>query len=374
MNFKWLKNRRVMLTAGVLAASVGAIALIMLLSSGKPPTDKIERARKAISEALKEEADIYSRENFEVAQKWWRESMDEWRENNERSVLLRRYDKVEEFAQFAIDEALKAREAAIIKKKELKRTLEGKLETLKKSVQYIQLVTGKLPLNHNIRNRATPYILKLNEAELAFNRNNLIDAESILNRISSGIEKLESVTSSLLEDYFRSYPRWIKEDREMRELSAVKGVGVTLVVDKFSRKCILYKSGKKFREFDVELGVNWLGDKVQRGDKATPEGRYTITAKKSGRSTIYYKALLINFPNKEDIKRFNDLKAKGRVPKNAHIGGLIEIHGGGGKGIDWTDGCVALDNRDMDYLYSVCSVGTHIAIVGSLSPLKDILK
>lgn len=112
---------------------------------------------------------------------------------------------------------------------------------------------------------------------------------------------------------------------------------------------------------------------MQRGDKATPEGRYSVTVKKSGRNTIYYKALLINFPNKQDLKRFNALKASGKLPRNANIGGLIEIHGGGGKGIDWTDGCVALDNRDMDIVYSLCSVGTQIAIVGSLSPLEKIL-
>jgi murein L,D-transpeptidase YafK len=148
---------------------------------------------------------------------------------------------------------------------------------------------------------------------------------------------------------------------------------VSLVVEKFSRKCIVYKSGKKIREFDVELGVNWLGDKIQKGDKATPEGRYHITVKKSGRNTIYHKALLINFPNADDRKRFNRQKSEGNISRNALIGGSIEIHGGGGKGIDWTDGCVALANRDMDNLYSLCSVGTPVAIVGSLTPLDKLI-
>jgi murein L,D-transpeptidase YafK len=148
---------------------------------------------------------------------------------------------------------------------------------------------------------------------------------------------------------------------------------VSLVVDKFSRKCIVYKSGKIIREFDVELGINWLGDKVQKGDRATPEGKYTITVKKSGRNTIYYKALLINFPNAEDKRRFNHQKSAGNISRNALIGGSIEIHGGGGKGIDWTDGCVALTNKDMDNLYALCSVGTPVAIVGSLTPLDKLL-
>jgi len=147
---------------------------------------------------------------------------------------------------------------------------------------------------------------------------------------------------------------------------------VSVLVDKFSKKCIVYKSGKKIREFDVELGVNWLGHKIQQGDRATPEGKYSITSKKAGRNTVYHKALLINFPNSADRQRFNNQKASGSISKNAVIGGAIEIHGGGGKGIDWTDGCVALRNRDMDNLYALCSVGTPIAIVGSLVPLEKI--
>ncbi len=372
MGLTRVKKRGFLFIASAIIITTVA-ATVLISSSGKPPTEKIEAARVAISEAVKVEANIYSKESMEVAERWWRESMEEWRLNNEKSRLFRSYEKAEEYAQHAIEEAVKARKSAIITKKELKRATESTLAELRKSISYIQLVTSKLPINHNIRKRATPFTLKLNEAEQAYRRDDLLNTVRILDSITPGIEKLKKTTSTLLEDYFRDYPEWIKLDKEMRQLSASRGGGVTIVVDKFSRRCIVYKSGKKYREFDVELGVNWLGDKVQRGDKATPEGRYSVTVKKSGRNTIYYKALLINFPNKQDLKRFNTLKASGKLPRNANIGGLIEIHGGGGKGIDWTDGCVALDNRDMDIVYSLCSVGTQIAIVGSLSPLEKIL-
>jgi murein L,D-transpeptidase YafK len=159
----------------------------------------------------------------------------------------------------------------------------------------------------------------------------------------------------------------------MRRLSK-NGNSTSIVVDKFSKKCIVYKSGKKYKEFEVELGMNWLGDKKHRGDKATPEGKYSIVAKKSGNKTIYHKALLINFPNEEDKRQFASEKAKGNIPRSYNIGGSIEVHGGGGKGIDWTEGCVALHNKDMDQLYSLCSVGTPIAIVGSLVPLDEIFE
>jgi L,D-peptidoglycan transpeptidase YkuD (ErfK/YbiS/YcfS/YnhG family) len=53
------------------------------------------------------------------------------------------------------------------------------------------------------------------------------------------------------------------------------------------------------------------------------------------------------------------------VPANAGIGSLIEIHGEGGQGRDWTDGCVALSNSDMDRVFSHARVGTPVTIVGT---------
>lgn len=213
--------------------------------------------------------------------------------------------------------------------------------------------------------------MKLNELESAYEREDLLSAKKTIETIKTNIEALKKQTTNLLNEYFESYPRWVRLDQEMKQWSKNTG-GVSLVVDKFSKRCIVYKAGKVLREYEVELGLNWLGDKIQRGDKATPEGKYSITAKKSGSKTIYHKALLINFPNEEDKRRFNEMKSRGMLSRNAHIGGLIEIHGGGGKGIDWTDGCVALENRDMDSLFAICSVGTPVAIVGSLTPMDKI--
>ncbi len=124
------------------------------------------------------------------------------------------------------------------------------------------------------------------------------------------------------------------------------------------------------RQFTAEFGKNWMGHKRTGGDKATPEGIYRVTQKKEGGRTIYYKALLINYPNDEDRKQFAQDKRKGLIPARAGIGGLIEIHGGGGKGIDWTDGCIALRNDDMDALYRLVAAGTPVVIVGSMKPLN----
>ena len=57
-------------------------------------------------------------------------------------------------------------------------------------------------------------------------------------------------------------------------------------------------------EFNAELGKNWVGDKRVKGDNATPEGMYKITKKLDSRKTKYYKALLLDYPNAEDITKF----------------------------------------------------------------------
>jgi murein L,D-transpeptidase YafK len=117
-----------------------------------------------------------------------------------------------------------------------------------------------------------------------------------------------------------------------------------------------------------------LGDKNQSGDRTTPEGRYKVSRKRSGRSTLYHKSLEINYPNEDDKLRFEQQKRSGLIPDNARIGGSIALHGAGGRGIDWTEGCIALENKDIDVLFSQCPVGTPVAIVGSLIPLEEIFE
>ena len=355
----------------ICAAVLITVAAVSVFSE-KPPVDKIEAGRKAIAEARKAEADLYARAELQAAEQKWQEAMDDWKVNNDKNPLFRNYEKSVKSSYEAITFAKEAKDKAVKVKAELHEYIKKSLENLRISLSYIESVKEKLPLNHSLRKRVTPVLLKLDEAEAAYKRDDLITARNIIDSINNNIEKLRKQTTSLLDDYFSSYTEWVRLNEEMKQWSKSNS-SVSLVVEKFSRRCIVYKSGKKIREFEVELGVNWLGDKMQKGDKATPEGKYFVTVKKSGRNTIYHKALLINFPNADDKRRFNQLKAAGIINRNAQIGGAIEIHGGGGKGIDWTDGCVALENRDMDNLYALCSVGTPVAIVGSLTPLDKIL-
>jgi len=132
----------------------------------------------------------------------------------------------------------------------------------------------------------------------------------------------------------------------------------------------VYQSGKVIRSYDAEFGPNWMAHKERTGDRATPEGNYRIVSKKERGSTIYHKAMLLDYPNAEDRVRFAAKKRKGLISRNAGIGNLIEIHGNGGKGFDWTIGCIGLRDRDIDDLYRLVGSGTRVTIVGSIEPLS----
>jgi hypothetical protein len=139
-----------------------------------------------------------------------------------------------------------------------------------------------------------------------------------------------------------------------------------IVVDKLRRRLSVYRGGERIASFAADLGANGLQRKAHSGDKATPEGAYRVVDRKEGRRTTFYKALLIDYPNKEDRERYMLGKRVGTIPSRAGIGSLIEIHGGGGEGRDWTDGCVALHNSDMDWVYDRAPIGTLVVIVGTV--------
>src|SRR5262245_16472707 len=169
---------------------------------------------------------------------------------------------------------------------------------------------------------------------------------------------LRTYTTSSAAD---KWDRWVSETIALSRRTG----DYVILVDKLKHKCLLYQSGRLVRSYAIDLGGP-IGDKLRAGDRATPEGMYRVVQKRSRGQTTYYKALLINYPNDEDRADFALAKRNGWVPRRAAIGGLIEIHGEGGRNEDWTLGCMALANRDMDELFRLVDVGTPVTIVGTI--------
>lgn len=134
-----------------------------------------------------------------------------------------------------------------------------------------------------------------------------------------------------------------------------------VLVKKSERKMYLIKNDKPFREYKVAFGAKPEGHKQQEGDERTPEGKYILDYKKS--DSAFYKAIHISYPNEQDKKRARE--------KGINPGGLIMIHGqknGFGwfgfitQSFNWTDGCIAVKNFEMDEIWTSVNVGTPIII------------
>ena len=135
-----------------------------------------------------------------------------------------------------------------------------------------------------------------------------------------------------------------------------------IVVRKAERTLTLYWHDAKLKSYRVALGGQPVGAKSARGDQRTPEGLYTVKWRK--KPSDFHAALEISYPNAEDLAR---ARAAGVPP-----GGGIEIHGlreGFGwlgaahQFFDWTDGCIALTNSEMDELQRAVPDGTPLEIL-----------
>jgi hypothetical protein len=360
------------LVFGSLAVSVPLIILLLIKLTPKPPETEMEFARESISMAGTKKADTYSKKLYNQARVYYDSAMVNWDRQNNRFIYFRKFDRVAMFAELAAKKANDAAENSVGSSANLKIKLGQKINTLKDLIVEINQLFTTYPLTSEVRTRISKGKMLLEEAEVAYKKGQYLQANRKLTDSEYLLTASYESASANLENYFKSYPVWkgwvektIAESRKNREYS--------IIIDKFSRKCFIYQNGSKKYEFEAELGKNWVGDKRVRGDKATPEGMYKITKKFDGNKTKYYKALLLDYPNDEDKAKFRSEIAKGSLPPTAKIGGLIEIHGNGGKGVDWTEGCVALTDREMDLIYKIARVGTPVTIIGSMVELKDVV-
>jgi murein L,D-transpeptidase YafK len=118
------------------------------------------------------------------------------------------------------------------------------------------------------------------------------------------------------------------------------------------------KEGKVLKRYHVSMGRNRMGHKQQEGDYRTPEGIYCISEKNP--QSQFYKSLRISYPNVQDVQQAMELG----VPP----GGDIMIHGIApryanlGNPYEYTRGCIALANHEMDEVWSMIDPGTTIEI------------
>ena len=134
-----------------------------------------------------------------------------------------------------------------------------------------------------------------------------------------------------------------------------------VVVLKTERRMILMQGDDVIRVYRIALGRYPMGPKRREGDARTPEGVYTLDFKL--KDSDFYKAIRVSYPNDQDISLARDL--------GVEPGGKIMIHGlpnevsasrVGHPSIDWTQGCIAVTNSEMDEIWSMIDPGTPIEI------------
>jgi murein L,D-transpeptidase YafK len=145
------------------------------------------------------------------------------------------------------------------------------------------------------------------------------------------------------------------------QISARPAVADLVEVFKSERKLVLLSHGEALKTYQVALGGNPVGPKREQGDHRTPEGRYVIDF--HNLRSAYHLALHISYPNAEDRRQ---AARRGVAP-----GGAIMIHGlpNGLRWIgeahhlrDWTDGCIAVTNSEIEEIARAVPDGTPIII------------
>ncbi len=132
-------------------------------------------------------------------------------------------------------------------------------------------------------------------------------------------------------------------------------------VVKREKRLYLIRDGEVLHSFHAVFGANPIGHKGKQGDERTPEGRYVLDYKNS--KSRFYLSIHVSYPDAKDREHARKL--------GVDPGGDIMIHGQpNGKEIftaltqrfNWTDGCIALSNKNMDIVWAAVDVGTPIVI------------
>ena len=132
-----------------------------------------------------------------------------------------------------------------------------------------------------------------------------------------------------------------------------------ILVEKAARRLTVFRGGEALRSYTVALGASPVGDKTRQGDGRTPEGQFRINRRNA--ASAFHLSLGLDYPQRDDVIR---ARAGGYSP-----GGDIFIHGQpnalAGKPTlrrDWTAGCIAVSDKEIEELWRIAPVGTPVEI------------
>lgn len=135
-----------------------------------------------------------------------------------------------------------------------------------------------------------------------------------------------------------------------------------IVIVKSTHTMTIYNHARILGEYKVALGRGGIGPKVQQGDHKTPEGQYAVDSRNA--HSAFHLALHLSYPNAQDRDR--------AARSNLNPGGSIEIHGLPShfawlgwlaNSVDWTDGCIAVTDKEIEEIWRIVPNGTRVDIL-----------
>jgi murein L,D-transpeptidase YafK len=143
--------------------------------------------------------------------------------------------------------------------------------------------------------------------------------------------------------------------------TAQNGTADKVLIEKKARRLTLFSNDKVLKTYNIALGGNPNGPKEKEGDNKTPEGTYTINSR--NKNSGYHFSLHVSYPNEKDRKHAKEL---GVSPGgNIMIHGMKNAFGWVGRfhtWLDWTKGCIAVTNKEIEEIDRLVPNGTVIEI------------
>ena len=323
-----------------------------------PPVSSLQTAKLALETAQRAGGIVYAEPAYRAAETLQRAGMLEIARQKSRPAPFRDYTLGATLLGQAADNANRAAQHARDRTHSLERLASGEIASLESQLSaYRQSLDNSLTLFHVERSYSDAKMALqtarrlFTKGEYAVARRDAARGRGYLRQVARALAERDVAEAPFLA----VWRRWIDETVAASRASG----GHAVIVDKGSHRAYLLRAGRIIDTYRCDLGYNSARQKMYAGDGATPEGKYHVTNVLT--RSRYFKALRINYPNGDDLRRHADARRRKQI--RGSVGGLIEIHGEGGRNEDWTMGCVALTNRDMEDLMRKVGIGTPVTIV-----------
>lgn len=359
------RHRRIGLKIGFLVLACAAALFVLFAVERDPsPTARLLAAEQYLNLASEAEADIDAAETFDSAKKTLRSARSAMMRQFGRPAFIRSYGETRRLIQKGHELTAQSIQEARAEAASRQNRIQDAIAQIRSEASEVRAFLLHL---HPRYHRALRHVVAA-EARITG-----VEAKLSATEGRAALEQMDIARAEvslalrdvreLLVDFLARRSEWESDLQATLEWSR-RNDGAAIIVDKLNHRTHIVRGGRSVKSYSSEFGPRWLDRKLQAGDQATPEGRYKVVKEKGWGQTRYHRALLIDYPNDQDRRRFRNLSSSGMLSRRAGIGGLIEIHGEGGKGEDWTLGCVSLRNHEVDELCKHVGIGTPVTIVG----------